>query len=82
MWEVQRMTEESRAVEKHTGLLAWTVLVNEKRYCSYIAQSINRLLWVSQLCPRTREQKPSSGVTYNDVGVISPVSKRRERVIA
>ena len=28
-----------------------------------VAQSINGLLWVSQLCPRTREQEPSSGVT-------------------
>ena len=34
-----------------------------------IAQSINGLLWVSQLCPRTRKQEPSSGVTKNDVRV-------------
>ena len=47
-----------------------------------IAQSINGLLWVSQLCPMTREQEPSSGVTYKDVGVISLVSKWGERVIA
>ena len=33
MWKVQQMMEELRAVEKHTGLLAWTVLVNGKRYC-------------------------------------------------
>ena len=45
-------------------------------------QSINRLWRVSQLCPRTREQDPSSGVTYNVVGVMSPVRKHRERSIA
>ena len=28
-----------------------------------VAQSINGLLWVSQLCPRTREHELSSGVT-------------------
>ena len=39
-----------------------------------IAQSVNGLLWVSQLCPRTREQEPSS--------LISQVLKQGERVIA
>ena len=34
----------------------------EQKEILFVAQSINRLLWVSQLCPRTREQEPSSGV--------------------
>ena len=33
MWEVQQMMEELRAIEICMGLLAWTVLVNGKRYC-------------------------------------------------
>ena len=45
-------------------------------------QSINGVWRVSQLCPRTREQDPSSGATYNVVGVMSPVQKHRERSIA
>ena len=45
-------------------------------------KSINGLWRVSQLCPRTREQDPSSGVTYNVVGVMSSVWKCRERSIA
>ena len=35
----------------------------EQKEILLVAQSINGLLWVSQLCPRTREQEPSSGVT-------------------
>ena len=35
----------------------------EQKEILLIAQSINGLLWVSQLCPRTREQELSSGVT-------------------
>ena len=35
----------------------------EQKEILLIAQSINGLLWVSQLCPRTREQEPSSRVT-------------------
>ena len=34
VWEVQQMTKELKAVEKRVGLLARTVLVNGKRYCS------------------------------------------------
>ena len=34
----------------------------EQKEILLIAQSINGLLWVSQLCPRKREQEPSSGV--------------------
>ena len=45
-------------------------------------QSINGLWQVSQLCPRTREQDQFSGVTYNVIGVMSPVWKRRKRSIA
>ena len=36
---------------------------SEQKEILLIAQSINGLLWVSQLCPRTREQELSSGVT-------------------
>ena len=36
---------------------------SEQKEILLVVQSINRLLWVSQLCPRTREQEPSSGVT-------------------
>ena len=35
----------------------------EQKEILLVAQSINGLLWVSQLCLRTREQEPSSGVT-------------------
>ena len=35
----------------------------EQKEILLITQSINGLLWVSQLCPRTREQEPSSRVT-------------------
>ena len=46
-----------------------------------ITQSINGLLWVSQLCPRTREQELSSGVTYNVIGMITLESKQTGRVV-
>ena len=35
----------------------------EQKEILLVAKLINGLLWVSQLCPRTREQEPSSGVT-------------------
>ena len=35
----------------------------EQKEILLVVQSINRLLWVSQLCPRTREQELSSRVT-------------------
>ena len=42
---------------------AGTDCSGEQKEILLVAQSINRLLWVSQLCPRRREQEPSSGVT-------------------
>ena len=41
---------------------AGTDCSGEQKEILLIAQSINRLLWVSQLCPRTREQEPFSRV--------------------
>ena len=35
------MMEELRVAEKHVGLLAQTVLVNGKRYCSLLNQSMD-----------------------------------------
>ena len=56
--------------------------LGEQNKILHETQSINGLWRVSQLCPRTREQDPSSGVTYNVVGVMSPVQKQKERSIA
>ena len=39
---------------------AGTDCSGEQKEILLVAQSINGLLWVSQLCPRTREQEPSS----------------------
>ena len=35
----------------------------EQKEILLTVQSINRLLWISQLCLRTRKQEPSSRVT-------------------
>ena len=56
---------DDRGVEdcEETHGFAGTDCSGEEKEILLTAQSINRLLWVSQLCPRTREQEPSSGVT-------------------
>ena len=55
---------------------------SDRKKLLLVARSINGLLWVSQWCPRTREQEPSSGVTWKCRQSESPVWKRGERVIA
>ena len=64
----------TRAAEALVGMVWKAILL--------FTQSINGLCWVSQLCPRTKEQDESSCVTKSDVRKDSPEGKRRVRSTA
>ena len=67
-------TSSTRAAEALVGMVQKAILL--------FTQSINGLCWVSQLCPRTKEQDESSCVTKSDVGKDSPEGKQRVRSTA
>ena len=62
-------TSSNQAAEALVGMVQKAILL--------FPQSINGLGWVSQLCPRTKEQDESSCVTKSDIRKDSLEGKRR-----